>query len=91
MNVTYTPKTNEPIVHHAGWRAAYIRVGDKYALAAQRPDRSMLFGLLPETGFLVGQARKPTEEQVKAFLQDCIDGKIVERTLADITKMSAAS
>lgn len=90
MNVRYT-KDNDPIVDHDGWRAAYIRKQGQFVLTARRPDGTFLFGLVPETGFLVGQKRKPTTEQVKAFLRDCIDGKIVDRTLEDLLGAATAS
>lgn len=71
----------DPIATLSGWRASFISVGALYVLAAQKPNKKMLFGLTPETGFLVGNHIEPTKEQIETFLRQCMSGKIVEKTL----------
>lgn len=71
----------DPIATLKGWRASFISVGALYVLAAQKPNKKMLFGLTPETGFLVGHHVEPTKEQIADFLHNCMSGKIVEKTL----------
>ncbi len=71
----------DPIAMLSGWRASFISVGALFVLAAQKPNKKMLYGLTPETGFLVGQHVEPTKEQIETFLRQCMSSKIVEKTL----------
>jgi len=97
VSATVTRAVNgDAVVCSAGWRASFIaspfRAGS-FVLAAQSPapERRMLFGLLPDTGYLVQQKRKPDVAQLTAFLDDCIAGRVIATTLEACARMGAVS